>query len=82
MTREEHKSSQRRAIQQAIESLQGDNVFVNLDCTVLGLNRLPYDVQRLLIEAIGDVQDAWLPRIGAEAVAVLDKMLVRLERNP
>jgi len=79
--REEHKRLLKRAIREAIHVLSEGDGFANLDCTVLALNKYPEEVQRCLIEAVGEVQDRRLSQISAEAVALLKDKLELLDRN-
>jgi hypothetical protein len=79
--REEHKRSVRRYIREAIELLHGDHAYENLDCTILGLTKLPEQVQQFLIDAVGEVQDEFLSRIAEAAIARLEEERERLDRN-
>ena len=78
-TRDERKRMWKRAIREAIGVLSGDKAFENLDCTVLNIKAFPEEVQRCLIEAVGDVQEEFLLRIGAAAVAFLEEKLDGME---
>ena len=80
-TREERRKMWKRAIREAIDAMRGDNAFENLDCTVVGLNRFPEPVRRCLIEAIGEVQDKYLPSIAAAIVAFLEDKREQMERD-
>jgi hypothetical protein len=61
--------------------LRVDNGYANLDCDVLSLKRYSEKARTYLVEAVGEVQDEWLPRIGNAAIAYLEEKLQRLERD-
>jgi len=79
--REEHRRKKRQAIKKAMDVLRGDAAYDNLEFMIRDFKRFPEEVQDYLWEAIAEVQDEVLPRIGADGVARLEEKLDRMERS-
>ena len=80
-TREEHQRMKKQAIRKAMDVLRGDNAYDNIECVILSIKRFPDEVQEHLWDAVAEVQDEFLPRVGEAAVAYLEAKLDRMERN-
>jgi hypothetical protein len=64
-----------------MEVIRGDAAYDNLECVILSIKQYPEEVQDYLWEALAEVQDKWLTRIGTDGVAYLEEKLDRMERN-
>ena len=79
--REQHYKRKKQDVRDAINVLRGDGGYDNLDCGILSLTRFRDEVRSLLIEGVGEVQDEFLPKIAAAAVAYLEDKLDRIKQN-
>ena len=79
--REQHQRTKKLAIKKAMELLRGEGAYDNMECIILDAKRFPEEVQGSLWEAVAEVQDEWLSRIGAAAIAYLEEKLDQWDRR-